>query len=70
MNGIYSAAFCESAALRSECSPSQALTRQLPQGDDFWLYRKVCHHRESRPLGEGGLTRSGKTEGVVSVSTP
>ena len=28
-NGIYSAAFCESAALWSACSPSQELTRQL-----------------------------------------
>ena len=31
-NGICSAAFCESAALRAAGSPSQALTRQLPLG--------------------------------------
>ena len=36
----------------------------LPQGDGFWQCRKVARHHESRPLGEGGLTRSGKTEGV------
>ena len=29
-NGICSAAFCESAALRLASSPSQALTRQIP----------------------------------------
>ena len=37
---------------------------QLPQGDALWQCRKLCRHRRSRPLGEGGLTRSGKTEGV------
>ena len=37
---------------------------QLPQGDALWQCRKLCCHRRSRPLGEGGLTRSGKTEGV------
>ena len=38
-NGICSAAFCESAALRLASSPSQALTRQIPpfvtRGDIF-----------------------------------
>ena len=38
-NGICSAAFCESAALRLASSPSQALTRQIPHfvtyGDIF-----------------------------------
>ena len=67
---IYNFAILENLRIFQNCLftggiiPPQALTRQLPQGDDFWLYRKVCHHRESRPLGEGGLTRSGKTEGV------
>ena len=35
-NGICSAAFCESAALGLASSPSQALTRQLSQGESPW----------------------------------
>ena len=38
-NGICSAAFCESAALRLASSPSQALTRQLSQRESLWRNR-------------------------------
>ena len=40
-NGICSAAFCESAALRAASSPSQALTRQLSQRESPWHRGKV-----------------------------
>ncbi len=41
-----------------------AFASTFPKGDGFWQCRKVARHHESRPLGEGGLTQSGKTEGV------
>ena len=41
-NGICSAAFCESAALRAAGSPSQALTRQLSQRESLWRNRTLC----------------------------
>ena len=36
-----------------------------PPRGRLWHCRKVSLYRESRPLGEGGLPRSGKTEGVT-----
>ena len=58
-------------AARCQIPPFVA-TRHLPpergksflSGGSFWRCRKVSRHHQSRPLGEGGLTRSGKTEGV------
>ena len=38
-NSICRAAFCESAALRENGSPSQALTRQLSQRESLWRNR-------------------------------
>ena len=59
-NGICSAAFCESAALRLASSPSQALTRQIPPfvtcGDIF------PRRGGSRPL-RWGLWHGGKASG-------
>ena len=66
-NSICSAAFCESAALRGIPPQSAPFVRsQLPQGDAFRGGGKLSGIAKSRPLGEGGLTRSGKTEGVLS----
>ena len=39
----------------------------LSQGDGFSGGEKVSGSAQSRPLGEGGLTRSGKTEGVIPL---
>ena len=57
-NGICSAAFCESAALRAAGSPSQSPSvTALPKGEplawrcSFWLKRKACGHACS-PSGE------------------
>ena len=55
-------------------TPSQALPRQFSQGESqavsldtkvLVIMRKLPTTAKSRPLGEGGLTRSGKTEGVT-----
>ena len=57
-------------------TPSQALPRQLSQGESqavsldakvLGIMRKLPATAKSRPLGEGGLTRSGKTEGVLPL---
>ncbi len=60
-NCICSAAFCESAALREASSPSQALTRQLSQGESPWhggysfrLKCKVYGLARASPFGRGG----------------
>ena len=65
-NGICSAAFCESAALRG--IPPQSLLRKAssPKGTPLGTAGNFAAAK-SRPLGEGGLTRSGKTEGVSSL---
>ena len=67
-NGICSAAFCESAALRG--IPPQSLLRKAssPKGTPYGNAGNFVATAKSRPLGEGGLTRSGKTEGVGSLS--
>ena len=54
----------EAAALRG-IPPQSRCARQLPQGDAFRGGGKLSGIAKSRPLGEGGLTRSGKTEGVL-----
>ena len=66
-NGICSAAFCESAALRG--IPPQSLLRKAssPKGTPLGTAGNFAAAAKSRPLGEGGLTRSGKTEGVGSL---
>ena len=66
-NGICSAAFCESAALRG--IPPQSLLRKAssPKGTPLGTAGNFAAAAKSRPLGEGGLTRSGKTEGVSSL---
>ena len=66
-NGICSAAFCESAALRG--IPPQSLLRKAssPKGTPYGNAGNFAATAKSRPLGEGGLTRSGKTEGVSSL---
>ena len=51
---------------RGEIPPQSRCARQLPQGDAFRGGGKLSGISKSRPLGEGGLTRSGKTEGVLS----
>uniref|UniRef100_UPI003FF08504 hypothetical protein n=1 Tax=Faecalibacterium sp. TaxID=1971605 RepID=UPI003FF08504 len=66
-NGICSAAFCESAALGG--IPPQSLLRKAssPKGTPYGNAGNFVAAAKSRPLGEGGLTRSGKTEGVSSL---
>ena len=66
-NGICSAAFCESAALGG--IPPQSLLRKAssPKGAPYGNAGNFVAAAKSRPLGEGGLTRSGKTEGVSSL---
>ena len=67
-NGICSAAFCESKALRG--IPPQSLLRKAssPKGTPYGNAGNFVATAKSRPLGEGGLTRSGKTEGVYLPS--
>ena len=77
-NGIYSAVFCESAALRSECSPSQALTRQLSQRESPWHSGKVFGKAikfavspEPLPLGEVDLrSKDGEGEDACQRTHP
>ena len=61
-NGICSAAFCESAALRLAGSPSQALTRQLSQRESLWRNCTLCNSIGNfaampRPLPLGEVAR-------------
>ena len=65
-NGSCRAAFCESAALGG--IPPQSLLRKAssPKGTPYGNAGNFAAAAKSRPLGEGGLTRSGKTEGVNS----
>ena len=66
-NGSCRAAFCESAALGG--IPPQSLLRKAssPKGTPYGNAGNFAAAAKSRPLGEGGLTRSGKTEGVSSL---
>ena len=65
-NGSCSAAFCESAALRGY--PLRLTTfASSPKGTPCSNVGNFIATAKSRPLGEGGLPRSGKTEGVTSA---
>ena len=46
--------------------PPQALRASSPKGTPLRYAGNFTATTKSRPLGEGGLTRSGKTEGVTS----
>ena len=65
-NGSCSAAFCESAALRGYPLRLAALASS-PKGTPYGNAGNFIAATKSRPLGEGGLPRSGKTEGVTSA---
>ena len=46
-----------------------AFAASSPKGTPLGYAGNLAAATKSRPLGEGGLTRSGKTEGVIPGST-
>ena len=63
-NGICSAAFCESAALRgSKPSPSSLRDATSPEGRGFMHHQKGRYDKSS-PLGGAGIEQSEMTERV------
>ena len=59
------------AAMREADSPSPSSLRDAtsPKGRGLGIAVNFAFTAKSRPLGEGGLPRSGKTEGVTLLFT-
>ena len=66
-NGICSAAFCESAALRGTPSGIACGDATFPKGTAFSGNGKVSGIAQRRPLGGAGCDQREQTEGVASA---